>query len=92
MSPIETVYLIASAASVDTLLAAVATLSDAGYLATSSADYSTLAGIAPAIMAADAIVTVAGWESSPGAAVEVSIASAIGKPVLTLSDLLPLAA
>jgi hypothetical protein len=52
VSLIESVYLIASAAGVDALVSAVAALSDVGIHASSSADYSTPAGIFSGIAAA----------------------------------------
>lgn len=92
MSLIESVYLIASAAGVDALVSAVAALSDVGIHASSSADYSTPAGIFSAIAASHVVVHIDGWESSPGAVAEAGIAAALGKPVLPLADLLSHAA
>lgn len=92
MSLIETAYLIASAASVDALVVAVAALADAGYATASSADHPTVAGIFSALASADAVIAIEGWDSSPGARVEIGISAALGKPVLSLSDLLPIAA
>lgn len=92
MSPIEAVYLIGSALSVEALFAAAAALLDAGIIATSPAEFATLSEAASALLSADAVVMIDGWESSPGAHVEVTLAAALGKPVLSISDLLPLAA
>jgi hypothetical protein len=92
MSLIDTVYLIAAAASVDALAAAMTALADAGYATTSSADHPTPAGVFSALASAGTVVAVEGWELSPGARVEIGISAALGKPVLSLSDLLPLAA
>lgn len=92
MSLIETVYLIASPINVDALLVAVDVLTVAGYVAPSPADYPDMAAMCNALVEADAVVLVDGWETCPAAQVEVSIAAALGKPVLTMPDLLPLAA
>lgn len=37
---------------------------------------------------AEAVVVLPGWEDSPGATAETSLARAIGKPVLTLDEVL----
>lgn len=37
---------------------------------------------------ADALVTIPGWETSRGASLEVAVARAIGKPVMTLEEAL----
>ena len=92
MSPIETVYLIASAACVDALILAEAAIASAGYTATSFADFGSYEGATPALLTSAAVVLVDGWESSPGARSQADLAAAFGKPVLSISDLQPLAA
>lgn len=41
-----------------------------------------------AVMATDATVVLPGWEDSPGCAIEVTVAEALGKPVYRVADLL----
>lgn len=41
-----------------------------------------------AVIEADAVVVLSGWEDSPGCAVEVLTAESLGKPVLTLAEAL----
>lgn len=38
------------------------------------------------VLKADALVTIPGWETSRGASLEVAVAHAIGKPVMTLEE------
>lgn len=88
-------YLIASPEGVDALidaLDALDALSGAGYNVPSPADYPNMAAMCTGLVDSDAVVMIDGWETCPGAHVEISLATALGKPVLSLSDLLPLAA
>ena len=41
-----------------------------------------------AVMQADAVVVLPGWEDSPGCAIEVTVAKALGKPVVRAEDVL----
>lgn len=41
-----------------------------------------------AVIEADAVVVLPGWENSPGCAIEVTVAEALGKPVFTIADVL----
>lgn len=88
MSPIETVYLIASAEGVDAVLDVTDVLTGAGFVAPTPDECGSMSAMCEALIDADAVVTVDGWESSAGAHVEVSLASALGKPVLNLADLI----
>lgn len=90
MSSTEFVFVIA--ATPESSARAVASLADAGYVTASPADYRTLGGMYAALGSADGVVAVDGWESSPGARVDVEFAAALGKPFLTLPELLPAAA
>lgn len=40
------------------------------------------------LLGADAVVTLDGWEESPAAGVDVTLAEGLGKPVLSLADAL----
>ncbi|MDQ4112914.1 MAG: DUF4406 domain-containing protein [Actinomycetota bacterium] len=90
MTTMPTYYLIASAAGVDALIAAETALADAGLVVTSFADYLTYERAIPALLDADAVGLVDGWESSPGARSQAELAAAFGKTVLEVSDLLAL--
>lgn len=41
-----------------------------------------------AVAKSDAVVVLPGWEDSPGCAIEVTVAEALGKPVVTLATAL----
>ncbi|EGD45333.1 hypothetical protein NBCG_00327 [Nocardioidaceae bacterium Broad-1] len=88
MTTTPTYYLIASAAGVDNLLDAMAALEAVGIATASFVDYETSI---PALLDADAVVLVDGWESSPGARSQAELATAFGKTVLAVSDLLAVA-